>query len=385
MRLRRPGVVGATISWVVFAGAVRIGVLAPERCPAVTPAAIDRSVGEAVGWLGRALKGDGRFLYDYDRASRREVPGYNSVRHGAVAMSLYQVGTPEARRIADRATEYVRANLVRHKDWSAFALPRENAKLGAMAVVVAGLAYRRETTGDGSHDDLLREGGRFMRAQQLDDGSFLAFADRVTGEPVPGITSLYSTGEAFFALAKLHNLFPGEGWDEPVRKAARYVAVDRDREEFPSWGPWADQWAAYAYGEMRTWGLSAEDVTYVRRLSGRFGFLLRGESQRRERGVQQFIRKGPARGGGFGTVVEALPSLWRVTGEDERLRDLRAPLAERARCAAGMAVDRQQRGPSAAADPFVRGAWYIGDRTRMDDQQHMMSGLLHSREVLTAR
>ena len=84
------------------------------------------------------------------------------------------------------------------------------------------------------------------------------------------------------------------------------------------------------------------------------------------------------RGGGYGVVGEALTGFWRVAEADDRLSDLRQPLADRAECIAGLAIDRQVRDGPVAID----GAWFIGDLTRMDDQQHATSALLRTTEIV---
>ena len=84
------------------------------------------------------------------------------------------------------------------------------------------------------------------------------------------------------------------------------------------------------------------------------------------------------RGGGYGVVGEALTGFWRVAEADDRLADLRGPLADRAECIAGLAIDRQVREGPVAID----GAWFIGDLTRMDDQQHATSALLRTTAIV---
>jgi small neutral amino acid transporter SnatA (MarC family) len=84
------------------------------------------------------------------------------------------------------------------------------------------------------------------------------------------------------------------------------------------------------------------------------------------------------RGGGYGVVGEALTGLWRVAQADDRLADLRQPLADRAECIAGLSIDAQHHGGPAAED----GAWFIGDITRMDDQQHATSALLRTTAIV---
>jgi len=72
---------------------------------------------------------------------------------------------------------------------------------------------------------------------------------------------------------------------------------------------------------------------------------------------------------------------------DARLVDERAPLAERAACIGGLAVEAQATTAEAAAYPDpskVEGAWFIDDVTRMDDQQHALSALLLTIPILEA-
>jgi hypothetical protein len=138
---------------------------------------------------------------------------------------------------------------------------------------------------------------------------------------------------------------------------------------------------------MKHWPLNDLEVDYARRLAGRFGLFTRGEAQKRADGIQRLIRLEYARGAGFGTVNEGVTSLWRLASVEPRLADLRDPLAERARCAAGITASRQQTAEVAARYPDpdrVLGAWFTDDRTRMDDQQHALSGLLRTEAVYGA-
>ena len=85
---------------------------------------------------------------------------------------------------------------------------------------------------------------------------------------------------------------------------------------------------------------------------------------------------------------EALAGLWRTARADPRLADIRAPLAERAVCVAGLAIARQagEADASAAQAPDrVRGAWFRDGVTRMDDQQHALAALLRTVAIVEAR
>ena len=135
------------------------------------------------------------------------------------------------------------------------------ARLGASALMAAALAQRRDATGDDRYDGELRALGRFMEGQISTGGQMLALFDLQADAPVPGETSRYATGEAAWAFAQLHNLFPDEGWDVPARQVVDYLATARDEVEGLVIPPWADQWAAYALGEMASWGLEEHHVT----------------------------------------------------------------------------------------------------------------------------
>jgi hypothetical protein len=77
--------------------------------------------------------------------------------------------------------------------------------------------------------------------------------------------------------------------------------------------------------------------------------------------------------------LEGLGSLSTVAARDPRLADLREPLEDRLQCGAGILAERQEDAAGAAEWPapdLVEGAWFRENLTRMDDQQHALSGLL---------
>ncbi len=231
----------------------------------------------------------------------------------------------------------------------------------------------------------MRRVARFIVVMQRDDGAFLNSWNPVTEEPNANDTSKYATGEAFYALALLHNMFPGEGWDKPARAVANYLALYRDDAEGFEFPPWADQWAAYGLAEMRDWGISDDEADYARALAERFGFLVRVESQRSDNWLLKQIHGDRTRAAGHGTWVEGLTSIYRLAAVDNRLADIRGDLGKRVQCGAAMLVDRQIS-PTAAeryVNPSVaEGAWITGGVTRMDDQQHALSGLIRSAAIV---
>jgi len=386
------GLAGTLGLWAVGAIALRAIVIPPEQCPPVTPDEARAAAIAAAVWIERAQATDGSYIYEYDREANIEPGGYNVVRHAGVTMSLYQLaaeGEPAGLATADRGLEWMAANLIRHDDWAALRDPYSGSvKLGATALMLAGLEQRRFATGDEQHDELMRELARFMLVLQLEDGAFLELWDPATEQPNPLYRSKYATGEAFWALTLMYRLFPGEGWDVPALAVADYLALHRDEVENQKFPPWADQWAAYGLSEMADWPLSDAQVEYARSLAERFGLLVRAESQRTTSWWSELWHGRQARAAGMGTWVEGLTSLSRLAEADPRMHDMIDAIAERAACGAGMLYVRQVTAGEAAGGErpdLLEGAWFTEGVTRMDDQQHALSGLIRSEGIIARR
>jgi small neutral amino acid transporter SnatA (MarC family) len=375
--------------------AVALAVVAPpERCPSVSAGELRGSAQAAVDWFVRNQGTDGSWLYLYDAEDDSTPSEYNAVRHAGVTMGLYQAaaaGLPGALRSADRGTEWALDRLLRRKGWAALAFEGEVAT-GATALLVAGLAIRREATGDTRHDDVLGRLGRFVLAQTEPSGAVLASYDPARGEPVAGEYSKYYTGEAYWALARLHRAFPGEGWGEAADRSGAYLATSRDEVE-DHWPPIPDHWAAYGLSETVEFPergrppLTGHEVDYARRQAALFGVQARWLSQRH--GPWGGLVRGTylARGGWYGVVGEALTGWWLTAREEPRLADLRDPVAERATCVAGLAVSEQsdaEDAAKAARPERVEGAWFRDGETRMDDQQHALAALLRTVPIVEA-
>jgi hypothetical protein len=366
----------------------------PERCPTVTTAQLHTSAQAAVDWFARNQHADGSWLYDYNAGTDRAKPEYNVVRHAGAIEGLYQAaaaGLPGALNSADRGTGWARDRLTTRDDWSTLFLGGE-IPTGATALLVAGLDIRREATGDRRYDTLLRRLGRFLVAQTERSGAVLALYDPIRERPVPGEYSKYYTGEAYWALARLHLTFPHEGWGKVADRIGAYLATKRDdvEDHFP---PIEDHWAAYGLASTVLFPdrgrppLTADELHYARSQAKLFGSETRWISQRM--GPWGALVRGShePRGGGYGVMGEGLTGLWRTALRDPRLADLRGPIAERATCMAGLAIDAQSDAAEAAREKNpsrVEGAWFRDDETRMDDQQHALSALLRTQAIVRA-
>ena len=233
-------------------------------------------------------------------------------------MGLYQAaaaGLPGALRSADRGTEWALDRLLERDGWAAVAA-EERVTTGATALLAAGLIIRREATGDTRYDGVLRRLGRFLLAQTEPSGAVLASYDPARGAPVAGEYSKYYTGEAYWALARLHRAFPGEGWGEAADRIGAYLATSRDEAE-GHWPPIPDHWAAYGLAETvefpergrpplteRRAGLRAPAGRAVRRPGalgrqrfGPWGELVRGQRHAPRRRLRR-DRRGAHRAGG---------------------------------------------------------------------------------------
>ena len=87
-----------------------------------------------------------------------------------------------------------------------------------------------------------------------------------------------------------------------------------------------------------------------------------------------------ARGAGLGVWAEGAGSLARLAAVDDRLADLRPALDAAPGLRGGThgrtSGRRRRRGRLPRARIWCEGAWFREDLTRMDDQQHALSGLL---------
>jgi small neutral amino acid transporter SnatA (MarC family) len=366
----------------------------PERCPSVTAPELRRSAQSSVDWFVRNQKTAGNWLYEYNKDTDTTAAEYNPVRHAGVTMGLYQgaaAGLPGALRSADRGTEWALNRLLERDGWAALAAQPE-VDTGATALLVAGLTIRREATGDGRYDGVMRRFGRFLLAQTQPSGAVLATFDAVRGEPVPGLYSKYFTGETYWALARLERAFPEEGWGEAADRIGAYLATSRDEVE-DHWPPIPDHWAAYGMAETAELRegdrspLTVDEVAYARRQAELFGAQARWLAQRYGPwgGV---VRTGyEPRGGWYGVIGEALTGWWLTAGEEPRLAGLRDAIGDRASCIAGLAVRAQSDAADAqrAARPErVEGAWFRDGETRMDDQQHALAALLTTIPIASA-
>jgi hypothetical protein len=334
-----------------------------------------------VTWIAVNQEPDGAFLYRYDRDAGEDLGGYNVVRHAGTLVALEQgaaLGLDDAAAAADLARAWATDHLTELSgDRAAL-----TADTGASALLVAALVEHRRATGSTDGDDQLRALGRFLAATVTDEGAVVATWDLDADEPVAGSRSPFFTGEAHWALARLHAEFPDEGWDRPARRVSRYLATERDDAE-RRMPPVSDHWAAYGWDEISAWPteLSEDELEAAARHAELLGLQVRYESQRRGEGITRLTRGRLALTSGLGTLGEGLGGIQRLAARDERLEVDRDALDDRLACVAGMLVERQVE----SDDPRIDGAWFREGVTQVDGQQHAISALLAALPVLEER
>ncbi|MDJ0959116.1 MAG: hypothetical protein QNJ88_00565 [Acidimicrobiia bacterium] len=372
--------------WLIGGAAFRIVVAPPEACPPVGAAGAHASAIAAGDWLVANLDGGGRFTYGYDRDTGEDNPDYSLVRHAGATMSLFQLvmaGEDRYLEPADRALGYLLRRQFEHADWSAVADRGSRARLGVTGFVIVALLMRRDATGDRSYDELSRRLGRFVVAQQESSGALLAFWDPDTERPLANAYGPFATGEALWALVELDNRFPGEGWWEAADPTFRYLASGTRERNEGYLARLPDHWAAYALEAAGPERLDNELVDFARRLAGYFSLRLRIEAQRTGEGLNLWVRWYPGPPAGVGTAAEGMAALWRLSTEETRLDDLEADMAERMACGAGTMAERQVTEGDVRTSPVREvGAWFYRGYTQVDDQQHVLSGLLGAAQSL---
>ena len=251
--------------WGLFLAGVRIAVVPPESCGDDRPGAIAAAAERARDWMKRNQLPDGRYVYLYHADTDTLSSDYNEVRHAGVTMALYQAAgrydDPEALAVADKGLAWMKDHVERRHGWAALSGAGPDLKLGATALMTVALAERRLATADTGYDGLMRDLGGFLAALQRPDGGFHVGWQLDSDQPVIYGTSRYYPGEAFWALALLHEAFPGEGWDEAARRAGEFITTRRDELEDVDFPPLVDQWAAYGLAEISERGLT---MTFTR-------------------------------------------------------------------------------------------------------------------------
>src|SRR5690606_3877541 len=156
---------------------------------------------------------DGRYTYNYDAATGRELPArYNLPRHSGTTYFLAQVdhlhGMPMARIAALRALGFLaRYHLAECGGPERLCVRTHGdiADVGGAALTVVAATELLEKGPHPLAEKLVRGLTAFLRAQQRHDGELMHESDLARGEAVD-VQHMYYSGEAAFALFSAYDV-----------------------------------------------------------------------------------------------------------------------------------------------------------------------------------
>lgn len=216
---------------------------------------IDLALDRAGKYLARAVKDDGRFVYEYKPYRGREVPEYNILRHAGTVFAMMELygarKDPEVRKAAERAMGYllrqVRGGSIAGKPVK-FVVEQGEVKLGGNGLAALALAEYARVTGNRKYDEVMRGLGEWILATQDANGRFKVHKQSFPLGRVSSFKSEYYPGEAIFALMRIYGLTGEKKWLDGADAGARYqlkVFSLLDDRRLPH-----DHWLLYGLNEV---------------------------------------------------------------------------------------------------------------------------------------
>jgi hypothetical protein len=179
---------------------------APALGPSdVTPERVRDSIVRAARHLARGVSFDGRFRYLVDAPTNRSLPGYDWPRHAGATYFLAQAaaltGDAELAAACLRAAGHLRDRATVDCAGAACIGSDDDVDLGSSALALLAYAEIARTHLDDAYRAQVERLARFLREQELPDGSFATFFTRSTKTRVV-LNVPYYPGEATLALAR---------------------------------------------------------------------------------------------------------------------------------------------------------------------------------------
>jgi len=222
------------------------------------PAHLRGVAADAARYLAQAVRDDGMFVYSYRARTGGVGKSYNILRHAGTVYSMYELAAytkdplllAAARRALDRLLTFVKPWAER-SDRDVLVFSGE-IKLGGVALAVLALTEQIRTAPQNPGDrnsrpespllDVARRLCRYLKASQRQNGSFVHIRSW-PGRAETEFRSEYYTGEAVFALTRMHDIDPNGGWLGVARRAAHHIVRTRQRtrtQDLPH-----DHWLLY--------------------------------------------------------------------------------------------------------------------------------------------
>jgi hypothetical protein len=367
------------------------GMVAPPS--KATPDQLLRAVRAGADYLARVVGRDGRYDYNYRPVEDRSDTGYNWLRHAGATYALLeaygQFGSPEYRAAAERALGLLKSRLQQDRaSGGAYVLSsndEEQQKSGGAGLTMLAFAEHAAVTGDRSNLETMRALGRFIVAQQQQDGHFRDNADveRETGQKL-GREPTYYQGEATLALLRLYALDPQQRYVDVARRSADWVVHVRDAyvsEDNLS----HDHWICYALNELYRVAPDPAYVEHAQKIARAIIGKQRG-SDAAEPDLVGTYWFGGEMGNIAATRVEAFDSNVALARFADKPDDwLLQPATKSAAWMLGQQFDAENdywlKNPQ-KAEGGVRESLLVSD-VRIDTVQHSMSAWLHLARILS--
>jgi hypothetical protein len=354
-----------------------------REIPKLTPELLDSVLDGGARWLAGSIRGNGRYVYGLLPCFDRRLTSYNALRHASSTYALLDcleyLQKEELKAPAERAVDYMVRELIREYEpapggKAAFLVdgPSREIRLGGNGLALLVLCKWRELTGTDEHLPLLKllgqglefmrrgEGGGFVHVLHSEDLS-LKEKSRV----------IYYDGEAVFGLLRLYGASGAARWLEAARKAFDSFLDDEHSRAHDHWLSYSANEITLHLPEERYFGFGLNNCL------GHLDFVLRRETSyptllELMMAAQRML-----------TRLRGLPEFSALAGGAD-LEKFKAALHYRAHYLLhGFFWPETamffQRPESVVSTFFIR---HHGFRTRIDDVQHFLSGLIAYNRLL---
>lgn len=323
---------------------------------------------DSTAYLLRQLQEDGSFVYGYDPRSGETLKGYNILRHAGTLWAMacrYRTAPSEELAAGIRsAAGYLLSQVVTQNDCAyIYETTSDEIKLGGCGLAVIALTECADLFPELDCADVCRELGRgILSMMDTESGEYwhVLNADFSRKE---SFRTVYYDGEATFALCRLYGLTGEAQWLEAACAAAdRFITEDYTR--------YGDHWVSYAMNEL---------TKYVTDRADYFTFALYNA----QRNLQDICDSETASPTDLELLMETFALYSRMMERGYTVDGFDA-------VALLQAIDQRAE---AQLDAFffpetamymahpqqITGAFMVrndGFRTRVDDTQHSMGGLM---------
>lgn len=201
-------------------------------------------------FLMKQIKDDGQFIYGYYPALQRVLTNYNSVRHFSSIYALLEAidftNQNEDVDKAKLALQWGIDNLTFSKGDALFAVEHnkkadDEVKLGAQAMLILALCKYQEVTSDDSFLKYAQQAFNGVTAFRQESGRFNHVLN-VDLSVKDAFRIIYYEGEITFALARLFELTGDEAVKQLIKETLDFMVAN-------NYGQYHDHWISYAVNE----------------------------------------------------------------------------------------------------------------------------------------